>query len=170
MSSVGNLRGVKTSVLPALVLTLLALSPLAGRAQTTESKPTVAALAWLTGTWTLERNGRVTVERWAAPAGGVMIGTSHTYLGERTIEYEFILIRANAQGEVHYVAKPSGQPEASFKLTRASTTEAVFENPQHDFPQKISYVLKGDGSLVAAIEGTKGGKARRVEFPYRPAK
>lgn len=47
---------------------------------------------------------------------------------------------------------------------------AALENPQHDFPQKISYTLKGDGSLVAAIEGTKGGKARRVEFPYPPAK
>jgi len=166
---VGNLRFVKTNVIPALVLTVLAFCPLAGRAQATESKPTVAALGWLTGTWTLERNGRVTVERWAAPAGGVMIGTSHTYLGERMIEYEFILIRANAQGEVHYVAKPSGQPEASFKLRRATATEAVFENPQHDFPQKISYALKDDGGLVAAIEGAKNGKTRRAEFPYRPA-
>ncbi len=166
----GNLLFVKTSVIPALVLTLLALSPLAGRAQTSESKPTVAALSWLTGTWTLERNGRVTIERWAAPAGGVMIGTSHTYAGARTIEYEFVLIRADAQGDVQYVAMPSGQTGASFKLTRVTAREAVFENPHHDFPQKISYQLKDDGVLVAAIDGPKDGKARRVEFVYRREK
>ncbi len=160
---------MKPRVPLALVLAVFLVWPWVGRAQTTESKPTLASLSWLTGSWTFERNGRMTIERWSAPAGGVMIGTSHTYQGERTIEYEFILIRANAQGELHYVAKPSGQPEAAFKLTRASEREAVFENPQHDFPQKISYVLKSDGVLVAAIEGTKGGKARRVEFPYRRA-
>ena len=53
---------------------------------------------------------------------------------------------------------------------RVSEREAVFENPQHDFPQRISYELKGDGTLLAAIEGTKNGKTRRVEFPYRPVK
>ncbi len=167
---VDRLRFVKPRVPLALLMAALAFVPLIGRMQTAEPKPTIAALSWLTGTWTLERNGRMTVERWAAPAGGVMIGTSHTYRGERTGEYEFIIIRPNAQGELHYVAKPSRQPEASFKLTRVTANEAIFENPQHDFPQKISYVLKEDGALVAAIEGTKDGKARRVEFPYRPAK
>jgi len=43
----------------------------------------------------------------------------------------------------------------------------VFENPQHDFPQRISYKLNPDGTLLAAIDGTKAGKIRRVEFPYK---
>jgi hypothetical protein len=131
------------------------------------AKPGVESLAWLAGTWRFERNGRVVTERWTEPAGGMMLGTSQTIASGHTLEYEFIALRADAAGDVFYVAKPSGQAEASFKLVRAGAREAVFENPQHDFPQRISYVLKDDGTLLAAIEGTRNGKTRRVEFPYR---
>ena len=41
----------------------------------------------------------------------------------------------------------------------------VFENPKHDFPQRIGYQRKGN-ALLAWIEGTQNGKVRRVEFPY----
>jgi hypothetical protein len=92
---------------------------------------------------------------------------SRTVAQGRTVEYEFLLLRLDSAGDIFYVAKPSGQPEASFKLIRATATEAVFENPQHDFPQRISYTLKPDGTLLAAIEGQKDGKTRRVEFPYQ---
>lgn len=140
------------------------------RGAETSPKPTIESLAWLAGTWSFERNGRVVTERWTAPAGGVMLGTSHTVAKERTIEYEFVVLRADAAGDIFYVAKPSNQPEASFKLVRASAREVVFENPEHDYPQKISYELKDDGTLLAAIDGAKNGKSRRVEFPYRPVK
>jgi hypothetical protein len=96
-----------------------------------------------------------------------MLGMSRTVANEKTVEYEFIVLRQDANGDIFYVAKPSGQPEASFKLTRGSATEAVFENPEHDFPQRISYKLNPDGTLLAAIDGTKAGKIRRVEFPYK---
>jgi hypothetical protein len=127
-------------------------------------------LSWLAGTWSFERNGRAVTERWTAPAGGMMLGTSQTVANDKTVDYEFIVLRVDANGDLLYVAKPSRQPEASFKLVRVTDREIVFENPQHDFPQKISYTLKDDGTLLAAIEGTKNAKTRRVEFPYRPVK
>jgi hypothetical protein len=68
-----------------------------------------------------------------------------------------------------YVAKPSRQPEASFKLVKLTEREVVFENQAHDFSQRILYTLKDDGTLLAAIEGTNDGRTRRVEFPYRRA-
>ena len=99
-----------------------------------------------------------------------MLGMSRTIADGRTVEYEFILLRTDEAGDIFYVAKPSGQSEASFKLVRATATEAVFENPKHDFPHRITYTLKPDGSLLAAIEGEKDGKKRRVEFPYQRKK
>ena len=130
-------------------------------------KPTIDSLAWLAGTWSFERNGRVVTEQWMKPAGGTMLGMSHTVANGKTVEYEFIVIRADAAGDLCYVAKPSGQPEASFKLVRVTAREAVFENPAHDYPQQVSYTLQDDGTLLAAIDGARNGKARRVEFPYR---
>ena len=134
------------------------------------AQPTIADLAWLAGTWSFERNGRVVTERWTAPAGGLMLGTSHTVAGPRTLEYEFIVLRTDKEGRVVYVAKPSRQPEATFTLIKLTDREAVFENPTHDFPQRLYYTLKPDGTLLAAIEGTRDGKTRRVEFPYRAVK
>jgi hypothetical protein len=149
---------------------LLVLTGACAAAEKATEKPTIAALSWLAGTWSFERNGRVVTERWTPPAGGVMLGTSHTVANEKTVEYEFVVLRADANGDIFYVAKPSRQPEAAFKLARLTEREAVFENPEHDYPQRISYALKDDGTLLAAIEGTKAGKSRRVEFPYRPVK
>jgi hypothetical protein len=141
--------------------------PAPSQPATPGAKPSLQTLSWLAGTWSFEKNGRVVTEIWMKPDGGTMPGMSRTVAQGRTVEYEFLLLRLDAAGDIFYVAKPSGQPEASFKLVRATTTEAIFENPQHDFPQRISYVLKPDGTLLAAIEGQKGGKARRVEFPYQ---
>ena len=86
------------------------------------------------------------------------------------VDYEFLQIRQQDDGEVYYIAKPSRQPEASFKLIKAGPQELIFENPQHDFPQRIIYRLAGDGSLVARIEGTRNGQPRAVDFPMKRVK
>lgn len=58
---------------------------------------------------------------------------------------------------------------AVFPASEVTDSSVVFENAEHDFPQRIGYRRVGGDSLVAWIEGTAGGKARRVEFPYRRA-
>lgn len=141
--------------------------------QTTPSTETIDRVAWLQGCWTTEAaaNGAsragVVDEQWMAPRGGTMLGMSRTVAGGRTVAHEFVVLREDANGDIVYEAHPSGQAAASFKLVRWSTTEAVFENLAHDFPQRVIYALAGEQGLNAAIEGTRNGKIRRVEFPYR---
>lgn len=96
-----------------------------------------------------------------------MAGASHTSARERTVEDEFIILRADEAGRIPPVAKPSAQAEAVFKRVRFSATEAVVENLAHDSSQRNSYLLQGVGNLPAASEGTRNGQNRRVEFPYR---
>lgn len=131
------------------------------------TKPTLTTISWLAGAWASDQHGQQTTEQWMAPAGGTMLGMSRTIAQGRTVEYEFLLLRMEANGEISYVAKPSGQAEAVFKLIYASATTVVFENPQQDFPQRISYTLQDGGKLTATIEGTKNGKTRRVEYHYQ---
>ena len=45
----------------------------------------------------------------------------------------------------------------------------VFENLQHDFPQRIGYQRTGPNALLAWVEGSQKGQFRRIEFPYRRA-
>jgi hypothetical protein len=45
----------------------------------------------------------------------------------------------------------------------------VFENLQHDFPQRIGYEMNGPDSLTAWIEGPHQGRQRRIGYMFRRA-
>ena len=99
-----------------------------------------------------------------APAGGTMLGMSRTVKQGRTVEFEFMQIRTTDTGSLAFIAKPSGQDEATFPLLRLTDSEAAFENLQHDFPQRVIYRLDG-ATLRARIEGMRNGSIRAMEFP-----
>ena len=133
-----------------------------------QASASVDDLSWISGCWELRNGNRTTTEWWMKPSGGTMIGMSRTVTGDKTTAFEFLQIRQQSS-DLFYVAKPSGQEEASFKLVRRSDREAIFENPQHDFPQRIIYRLQADGSLAARIEGKMNGTDRGVDYPMKRA-
>jgi hypothetical protein len=45
--------------------------------------------------------------------------------------------------------------------------KAVFENPAHDFPQRVIYDLSQSDRLDARIEGAQDGRAMAYDYPYR---
>lgn len=144
----------------SLLLPLFALEPQGDR---------IMLLSWLAGCWQSPQTDRRVEELWMRPDGGTMLGMSRTVVGGKTSEFEFMQIRQE-EGKLVFTAKPSGQAEDSFTSIKLTSSEVVFENPQHDFPQRIIYRLNADGSLSARIEGTKGGETRAVDFPMRRAK
>jgi hypothetical protein len=125
---------------------------------------TIDQVAWLAGCWQGSSPGREYREQWSKPAGGMMMGTSQTVRDGKTVAYEFLQVRGSDDG-VYYVAKPSGQAEAAFKLIEVSPQTAIFENKHHDFPQRVIYRLGAAGALVARVEGIENGAARGVDFP-----
>ena len=129
-------------------------------------KPTIESLAWISGCWERRGGRRQTVEQGLKPAGGTMLGMSRTVANGRTVEYEQLFLH-QVGDTIYYVATPSRQQQASFKLIQSSSSEAVFENPSHDFPQRIIYRLQPDGSLVARIEGKSKGVERGIDFPFK---
>lgn len=90
------------------------------------------------GSWQSAPGGRRQIEEhWTQVAGASMLGMSRTVAGEKTVEFEYLRIEQRADG-IYYVAHPEARcPATDFKLARASATEAVFENPQHDFPSGL---------------------------------
>ena len=154
----------------ALKITLLCLLVSSRLLPAQEKTFTINDLTWLKGCWSSERNGRTITEHWMKPAGGTMLGISRTVADGKTVEFEFIQIRQEASGDILFIAKPSGQPEATFKMIKGSAREVIFENPQHDFPQRVIYRLQDDGSLLGRIEGVSKGKERSVDFPMNRAR
>jgi hypothetical protein len=122
-------------------------------------------LSWMTGDWQTAAGGRAQIEEhWTAPGGASMMGMSRTVARDKTVEFEYLRIEQRAEG-VFYVAHPKARcPGTDFKLTKSSANEAVFENPQHDFPKRIIYRKTGDNTLTATIDGGEGTKAMSFVF------
>lgn len=148
---------------PSLLTTLLA-GP--STAQPLPAADALQPVAWLAGCWARRDADAGSIEHWMPPAGGTMFGMARTLKAGRTIEHEFLELRAQPDGAVVYTAHPSGQKTTSFRLVRHSSDELVFENPEHDFPQRVLYRRDGEG-MTARIEGMRNGRLRGIDFPFR---
>jgi hypothetical protein len=150
-----------------LLRTGLALSSLIFIGVSSSHAATISDLSWLAGCWASVDGEAGSGEQWMPPAGGTLLGVSRTVKKGRTVAYEFLQIREIEPGKIAYIAKPSGQAEATFPLKSAGEREVVFEDPEHDFPQRIIYKLGGDGALQASIEGLSKGQLRTIGFPMK---
>ena len=127
----------------------------------------VTDLAWMSGRWeSVSANGRWTEENWSAPRGGVMLGHSRSGAGDRLREFEFLRLQVGSDGVPAYLAQPGGRPGTAFRLTARDGTSATFDNPQHDFPQRIRYVRTGN-IMVATISRLDGSNAMSWTFRRR---
>lgn len=124
-------------------------------------------LAWLAGCWASESGESGSGEHWLPLAGGTMFGIGRTVRNGKTVEYEYLQIRLNAEGQPVYIALPSRQKETTFVATSVGDKAVTFENPQHDFPQRVIYKALPDDRLAARIEGLRNGVVRGIDFPMR---
>lgn len=119
-------------------------------------KATIADLAWLAGAWVGTKGKSVIEERWSPPRGGSMLAVSRTVSGEKLVMFEFLRV-VERDGGLVYVAQPGGRTPTEFVLTELDATHAVFDNPRHDFPQRIAYEVIEGGGLRATIGRIQGG-------------
>jgi hypothetical protein len=127
------------------------------------AKAKIADLAWLAGAWVGTRGKRSIEERWGPPLGGAMLGVSRTVSRGKMIAFEFLRV-VERDGGLLYVAQPGGRQATEYVLTKLQGKRAVFDNPRHDFPQRIVYELSDAGGLTAAIGFINGGRPRLFEF------
>jgi hypothetical protein len=148
-----------------LMLSLAVIATLSGGRSAQPGKPSLDSLAWLAGSWSGVAAGVEMEEHWTAPKGHSMIGMHRDAGKGRTLSFEFL--RIEQQGEqLVYLSMPGGKsPATPFPLKEVSGTRVVFENPKHDFPQRIIYWKDGN-DLRARIEGTMNGKAGSEEWRW----
>jgi hypothetical protein len=150
-------------IIIGMVVGVLALSVTASGQQ--QEKPGVAALEWMAGLWVGVENGMRMEELWMRPAGGVMLGLHRDLDSAGLVWFEYLRIEATESG-IAYVASPQGRGTTVFPLRELVRGHAVFENLEHDFPQRIIYRLADDG-LHARIEGLEDGKVKAREWIWK---
>lgn len=125
----------------------------------------VDRLSWMSGRWRMETPRTVSEETWSAPGGGTLIGFGRTIAGDRTVFHEFLMIEER-EGVLAYVAMPRGQGTGVFPMIEMSGSRVVFENPAHDYPQRITYERVSRDRMRAMIEGERNGESRRAEWDF----
>ncbi len=151
-----------------LLATILAILTLAGCNSTPALVKHIGeahACAFMAGRWSsihnTDQDQRVSEEYWLPFHPDGSIGINRLVMNGQTAFYEFLRIQSK-DGETNYIAQPLGRtPGVAFTMIDYSDNRVVFENPDHDFPQRIVYERDGN-ELHASIEGTQNGK-RRIE-------
>jgi hypothetical protein len=156
-----------------LGVTVVAIAMAAAQATTADAAgpaaagPTMDDLAWMAGRWSGESKGTAMEEHWTDAKGGLMLGLHREVAASGRASFEFLRIAADGEG-VAYLASPMGREATSFPLVSASAAgkRAVFENPDHDFPQRIIYWLGEDAMLHARVETIENGAENGMEWAW----
>jgi hypothetical protein len=127
--------------------------------------PTLEELAWLAGHWDTPVGDVHMEEVWTEPEGGVMLGVHRDVRAGGAAFFEYLRIEAR-EGKVVYIASPMGSGTTEFALALVGDRRVVFENPDHDFPQRVIYRREGN-RLSARAEGVVNGELRGEEWVWQ---
>lgn len=148
----------------------LLLAIILGTSTHAGQKSGVDQLAWISGCWASDDGKERIEEQWMKPAGQSMMGMSRTVAGGKTVFTEYLQIREK-DGQLAYIAAIGiGAKSVVFKQIKSTDGEVVFENPEHDFPQRIIYRREAADKLFARIEGKEKGVEKGMDFRYTRAK
>jgi hypothetical protein len=142
------------------VLAGISLATVLGGCATGPDPSTLGKFGWMTGCW-ISADG-VNREVWSAPYGGVMFSYSGSLQGGSLGFFEQARLDTRTTPAT-YVVTPNGQRPANFIENPAAFAPAegksvTFDNPQNEYPQRISYRTEGKAGLGATISRLDGSQ------------
>jgi len=122
-------------------------------------------LQWLQGYWCSGQGEERIEELWLVPASGELLGINRTTNKGVMTGFEYLRI-VEQDKMLTYIAQPGGSPPTPFQLAESGDQRIVFENLQHDFPQRIEYQRTGE-KLRAQISGPgEDGEVMTIPFHF----
>jgi hypothetical protein len=126
-------------------------------------------LRQLSGLWSMETKKGLLYEAWNIIGPKEMISSSYRLNGNDTMFLERVRL-VDSSSAVFYIPIVTGQNQGKpvyFRLQPVVNGSFVFENKEHDFPQRVIYKFTDADHLDARIEGTRDGKLEGSDFPYK---
>lgn len=127
----------------------------------------------LMGDWTDTETepGAIVHERWNRTDDAFYSGIGFVMVEKDTVFIEHLNLSTDSANRIAYKVRVPWQNEGgtvSFALTHCGGDSMVFENPAHDFPQRICYALRPDGDWTAHVSGPgKDGKPRSFRYRFK---
>jgi hypothetical protein len=123
------------------------------------------------GTWSMTTKRGIVYESWQVK-NHTLEGRSFKLMGKDTLllEQVTIFIKGNDLFYNPVVEGQNNNESVSFKLVNTENETFIFDNPDHDFPQRVIYQLPKNDVMHAWIEGLDKGVYRKSDFYYNRVK
>lgn len=125
---------------------------------------------FLVGKWEEKDSLGILQEQWKIENDSTFTGNSYFIQNEKdTLHFEQIELVENNKILI-YTATVRGENNdlpISFQLTESEDSLLVFQNPKHDFPQKITYRLQKNNTLKATVSGIQFGKKASNDYLFK---
>jgi hypothetical protein len=121
-------------------------------------------IKWILGKWESKTQEGTLYENWEKLDDSTYLGNAYSIVeGDTTFSEEARIM--SRKGVIVYSVTVNNEETTDFELVN-DEKEAVFENPEHDYPQRIIYMRNGKDSLYARIEGMVDDVLNKEEFRY----
>lgn len=133
-----------------------------------DSEKKLEELKWLIGEWENISEERKFYETWYLVNDSSFYGESYLTVKGDTVFHETMTLeyRLNEIILTPTTKDQNGGNSVEFKFTSKIDGEFIFENPEHDFPQRIIYSNPVPDSIVAYIDGNVNGEYNRSDFTF----
>jgi hypothetical protein len=139
----------------------------AQQGQENKNKKIINNFEWLAGEWINNQDSNAIFhENWSKISAQKLTANSYILKLQDTVFFETIELETNDSATLYKVSvmNQNGAEAVSFKLVSNENDAYIFENKQHDFPQRIIYQYKAPDTLNAWIEGIVKGEIRKETF------
>ena len=130
-------------------------------------KNSISDFSWLEGKWVGAADDMSFFEQWSKLQGNAMNGFGGAVSGKDTVFTEKIKIEERVDGIFYIPTVQENGGSVDFKFTGTKNDTVIFENPLHNFPQRILYLKLPNNKLYACIDGLEKGRYKRIEFSYQ---
>lgn len=124
---------------------------------------------WFLGRWENNSKEGNLSEIWTKENDSTFHGESYFVIGKDTVFGESVKLWQKENQLIYEVSvrNQNNEKPVEFALTSSSDKQLIFENPKHDYPNKITYNQITKDSIVAEISGMKDGKTKSEQFAMK---
>ena len=128
---------------------------------------------FMLGTWRAEFPTGAFCESWTKESDTKFTGAAYTIRdGDSTLSETLSLeiLNDGVHEGVYYIALPVLQDTTYFQFVAGTNEDAEFQNPEHDFPQRIAYKKVSEDELFVVVDNLDQTTDKQLVFNFKRMK